>query len=81
MSQAKPRKRPRNKPAVLNETQDGEWLGGEAHVPYHDRPLDLLTVLRTDAAGFTRLAVGLAFFTGVVIGSTFASLIVRNEKI
>ncbi len=64
----------------MEEIQDEEWLGAEAHVRPQERPLDWLHVFRTVGTGFTALALGLAFLGGLALGSTVASLIARGER-
>lgn len=80
MSKSQPPRMPLRRVPPIEETQDEEWLGAEAHVRPQDRPLDWLHVFRTVGTGFTGLALGLAFLGGLALGSTVASLIVRCER-
>ncbi|WP_447975296.1 hypothetical protein [Nitrospira sp. Kam-Ns4a] len=54
------------------ESNDGEWLGAEAHVPYRERRPGWPERFRRPETGFSGLALGLAFTTGVLLGGGLA---------
>lgn len=82
MSETKPkskRKTLRKVPSIGPRDRE-EWLGAEAHVPYHDRPFDWLHAFKDNAGGFTGLAVGLAVLGGAVLGGLLFALLDRSEN-
>ena len=73
------KKRLRRVPPIA-DPQEKDWLGAEAHVPHHDRPIDWYTSLRTEGAGFNSLALTLSFLGGAVLGGLLISLADRHCK-
>lgn len=76
----KPRRKTLRKVPSIGQGNHEEWLGAEAHVPYHDRPSDWLRSFKDNAGGFTGLAVGLAFLGGAVLSGLLFSLLNRHEN-
>lgn len=81
MSEIKPRRKRRLRevpPVEVGEEKD--WLGAEAHVPYHERPVDWLGPLTTRGAGFSGVAISLAFLGGALLGSLLYAVVERPNK-
>ncbi len=81
MSDTKTRRKPLRKVPSIAEGEDQEWYGAEAHVPYQDRPIDWLRPFRTDGAGFTGVAVSLAFLGGTLLGSLLFASLRRKDRV
>ncbi len=80
MSKMQPRRLPLRRVPPIEETQEEEWLGAEAHVRPQERPIDWVHVFRTVAAGHQGVVLGLAFLGGLALGSVVVSLIARSDK-
>lgn len=80
MSDIKPRRKRLREVPPVDAGGEKDWLGAEAHVPYHERPIDWLGPLKNRGTGFSGLAIGLAFLSGALLGSLLYAVVERPNR-